>query len=650
MASLNPQTLINDNLSYFSLNGGGTSGQLANPSIITSVSAVETLGVDTGFTMKFESSFGENSIIQNGAGIILDNGPVKLSVQNDVKVNGVLKVENTAGTQGLSITSGTINTVIAAKDGLPTITLQNVDNSIAISNDLRVGGSISLGNVTDATTITADYLSFSGSSGQIGGILQNGTNIYVGAGTNLVGSGMKFDTQGNATLPGDITSSRSSTNHGGNLIAKADNITASLTAKGSTIAPTGNGFLLSSINNVDPNVETLNAIQLSAINGTATSEITSLNGRLDIQATNKSVQAQATNGNVNLKTTTAGDIVLTSADEFFLQTVSTANITTGNTFSVTTNSGNIVLDAANQSFIDSNVLTNITSSDTVQLSAPHVNISSADLNLTSVGSIDLSGTTNITGTTNVTGNINLNAGSGTLQLTAPTTNVNGNLAVTGAITGQITPSNPFRIVNSPNRLALFCDSADSSSIRINDNPGTSGTPAKRLALFTGTSAYVHSDGATGRTLILSGADQINFQTPLLTQNGSALIGTVVNTPLYSGSATLFNNQFWKYTCRNPSLSQGVAVAPTQTTPIPAGIYSIQSSSFSYQNETRSCGGILSFTGGTSGTAAGWTFSSSSRSYVDDFQWLEGTSDGGFQFNFRTGGGGVTFTIVIVRIC
>lgn len=649
MASLNPQTLINENLSYFSQNGGGTSGQLANPSFMSSVSAVETIGIDAGFSMRFENGLGENSIIQNDAGIILENGPVNLKVQNEVAVRGVLRVENTAGNQGLTISSGAVNTVIAAKDGLPTITLQNVDNSIAISNDLRVGGSISLGNTTDSTTITTDYLSF-GSSGQIGGILQNGTNIYVGAGTNLVGSGMKFDAQGNATLPGDITSSRSSTNHGGNLIAKADNITASLTAKGSTIAPTGNGFLLSSINNVDPNVETLNAVQLSAINGSATSEITSLNGRLDIQATNKSVQAQATNGNVNLKTTTAGDIVLTSADEFFLQTVNTANITTGSSFTVATTTGNIVLDAANQFLADSNVLTNVTSSDTVQVNAPHVNILSGDLNLTSTGSIDLSGPTNITGATTVTGNINLNAGSGTLQLTAPTTNVNGNLNVTGTILGTITPANPLNLYNGPNRLLLYCDSGNISQIRIAEAPGTSGTPAKRLIVWTGANSYVHSDGPDGKILILSGMDSVNFQTPVVTQNGSPFIGGVVNTVVYSGSALLYQNQYWKFTCRNPALSRSLSPTPTSTTPIPSGIYSIQSSAFSYQNETRSCGGILSFSGGSNGTCAGWTFSPSTRSVVDDFQWLEGTSDGGFQFNFRTGGGGVAFTVIITRLC
>lgn len=649
MASLNPQTLINENLSYFSQNGGGTSGQLANPSFMSSVSAVETIGIDAGFSMRFENGLGENSIIQNDAGIILENGPVNLKVQNEVAVRGVLRVENTAGNQGLTISSGAVNTVIAAKDGLPTITLQNVDNSIAISNDLRVGGSISLGNTSDSTTITTDYLSF-GSSGQIGGILQNGTNIYVGAGTNLVGSGMKFDAQGNATLPGDITSSRSSTNHGGNLIAKADNITASLTAKGSTIAPTGNGFLLSSINNVDPNVETLNAVQLSAINGSATSEITSLNGRLDVQATNKSVQVQATNGNVNLKTTTAGDINIQSADEFFLQTVNTANITTGSSFTVATTTGNIVLDAANQVFVDSNVLTNVTSSDTVQLSAPHINVASTDLNLISTGSIDLSGPTNITGATTVTGNINLNAGSGTLQLTAPTTNVNGDLAVTGAITGTIRPSNPINLINSPNRLVISCDSGNASAIRIADASGTSGTPAKRLVLWTGANSYVHSDGPDGKILILSGIDQVNFQTPLLTQNGNALIGAVVNTPIYSGTSLLSNNSYWKFNCRNPAASYNLSPSPVGNTPLPGGLYSIQSSAFSYQNETRSCGGVLSYTGGSNGIAAGWTFTPSTRSYTDDFQWLEGTSDGGFQFNFRTGGGFVGFSVVIVRMC
>lgn len=650
MASLNPQTLINENLSYFSLNGGGTSGQLANPSFMSSVSALETIGVDAGFTMKFENGFGENTIIQNEGGIILDNGPIKLSVQNDVAVRGVLRVENTAGTQGLTISSGTVNTVIAAKDGLPTITLQNVDNSIVISNDLRVGGSISLGNTTDSTTLTADYLSFGGSAGQIGGILQNGTNIYVGSGTNLVGTGMKFDAQGNATLPGDITSSRSSTNHGGNLIATADNITASLTAKGSTIAPTGNGFLLSSINNVDPNVETLNAVQLSAINGTATSEITSLNGRLDVQATNKSVQVQATNGNVNLKTTTAGDINIQSADEFFLQTVNTANITSGSSFTVTTTTGNIVLDAANQFLADSTVLTNVTSSDTVQVNAPHVNILSGDLNLSSVGSIDLSGTTNITGATTVTGNINLNAGSGTLQLTAPTTNVNGNLAVTGSITGTIVPNNPINLANSPNRLVVYCDSGNASLIRVTDAPGTSGTPAKRLLLWTGANAYVHSDGDTGRILILNGADQVNFQTPLLTQNGNALIGAVVNTAIYSGTALLSNNSQWYFNCRNPAASYNLSPAPVGNTPLPGGLYSVQSTAFSYQNETRSIGGTLSYTGGANGNAAGFFLTPSTRSYTDDYQWLEGTADGLFRFNFKTGGGFVGFSVVIVRLC
>lgn len=650
MASLNPQTLINENLSYFSQNGGGTSGQLANPSFMSSVSAVETIGIDAGFSMKFENGLGENSIIQNDSGIILDNGPVNLKVQNEVAVRGVLRVENTAGNQGLTISSGTLNTVIAAKDGLPTITLQNVDNSIAISNDLRVGGNISLGNTTDSTTLTTDYLSF-GSSGQIGGILQNGTNIYVGAGTNLVGSGMKFDAQGNATLPGDITSSRSSTNHGGNLIAKADNITASLTAKGSTIAPTGKGFLLSSINNVDPNVETLNAVQLSAINGSATSEITSLNGRLDIQATNKSVQTQATNGNINLKTTTAGDINIQSADEFFLQTVNTSNITSGASFTVTTTTGNVVLDAANQVLVDSNVLTNVTSSDTVQVNAPHVNILSGDLNLTSVGSIDLSGPTNITGTTTVTGNINLNAGSGTLQLTAPTTNVNGDLAVTGAITGTIRPSNPINLINSPNRLVISCDSGNASVIRLADASGTSGTPAKRLAVFTGASSYVHSDGDTGRILILSGADQVNFQTPLLTQNGNALIGAVVNTPIYSGSATLQGGQYWQFNCRNPSLSNAyLNPRPTSTTPLPGGLYFVSSTSFSYQNETRSVGAILSFTGGANGTAAGFFITASPRSYVDDWSYIEGQANGTFNFVFHTGGGAVAFAITITRAC
>jgi hypothetical protein len=637
MASLNPQTLINEDLSYFG-NGQSTGGELSNPSFMKSATATENLSLESDFVMAYDNGVTQNTITQSATGVKLEKGTTKLTVGDDVKVNGVLKVENAAGTQGLTITSGTINTVISALDGLPTITLQNVDNSVAINNDLRIAGSISMGSSVDSTTVTSDFLAFNGASGQIGGILQNGTNIYVGAGTNLVGTGMKFDAQGNATLPGDITSIRSSPNHGGNLIAVANDITTTLTSKGTSLAPTGNGFLLSSINNVTPATETLNTVQMSGINGSATSEITTVNGRFDLQCTNKTLQAQATNGNLNIKTVTAGDVVVTSADEIYLQSTNQTNVTSS-AFLVTT-TGNAVLDGR-QVLLDSNVLTNISSDTLIQGQAPTINLISADLNLSAgAGTVDITGAT-----TNVTGNINLNAGAGTLQLTAPTTNVTGNLAVTGNITGTIALTNPVRVPNSPNTLILSCGSANESQIRVNGL-----TQAERLLIRTGNDSYVHSDGPSGRILILSGADQINFQTPNLTQNGSALIGAVVNTVIYTGSATLFNQGSWVFNCRNPSTSTGLSPAPTQTTPLTGGLYFVSSTSFSFQNETRSVGAILSYTGGPLGGAAGFFFGASPRSSTNDYQYIDGSIDGKFRFSFNTGGGGVTFGVTITKAC
>lgn len=637
MASLNPQTLVNADLSYFG-DGQSTGGQLSNPSFMKSATATENLSLESDFVMAYDNGVTQNTITQSATGIKLEKGTTKLTVGDDVKVNGVLKVENTAGTQGLTITSGTINTVISALDGLPTITLQNVDNSVAINNDLRIAGSISMGSSVDATTVTSDFLAFNGASGQIGGILQNGTNIYVGAGTNLVGTGMKFDAQGNATLPGDITTTRSSPNHGGNLIAVANDITTTLTSKGTSLAPTGSGFLLSSINNIAPATETLNTVQMSGINGSATSEITTVNGRFDLQSTNKTLQAQATNGNLNIKTVTAGDVVVTSADEIYLESTNQTNVTSS-AFLVTT-TGNAVLDG-NQVLLDSNVLTNITSLSTIQAQAPIINITSADLNLSAgAGTVDISGAT-----TNVSGNINLNAGAGTLQLTAPTTNVTGNLAVTGTITGTTTVTNPLNLSNPPNTLIVACGSANESVIRVSGVAQT-----ERLLVRTGDGAYVHSDGPTGRILVLSGADQVNFQTPNLTQNGSALIGAVVNTVIYNGTATLGNTQNWYFNCRNPSLSSALSPAPTQTTPISGGLYFVESISFSPGNNVRSLGAILSYTGGPGGNAAGFFFGASPRSDQYDFQYLAGGPDGQFGFNFNTGGGPVQFAVKITKAC
>jgi hypothetical protein len=242
-------------------------------------------------------------------------------------------------------------------------------------------------------------------------------------------------------------------------------------------------------------------------------------------------------------------------------------------------------------------------------------------------------------------------GSGTLQLTAPTTNVNGNLNVTGNILGTITPANPLNLYNSPNRLLLYCDSGNISQIRIAEAQGTSGTPAKRLIVWTGANSYVHSDGPDGKILILSGMDSINLQTPLLTQNGNALIGGVVNTPIYSGSAILQGNQYWQFNCRNPSLSNAyLTPKPTSTTPLPGGLYFVSSTSFSYQNETRSVGALLSFTGGANGTCAGFFINSSPRSVVDDWSYIEGRIDGSFYFVFHTGGGQVAFNVTITRAC
>jgi hypothetical protein len=638
MASLNPQTLINEDLSYFG-NGQSTGGELSNPSFMKSATATENLSLESDFVMAYDNGVTQNTITQSATGVKLEKGTTKLTVGDDVKVNGVLKVENTAGTQGLTITSGTINTVISALDGLPTITLQNVDNSVAINNDLRIAGSISMGSSVDATTVTSDFLAFNGASGQIGGILQNGTNIYVGAGTNLVGTGMKFDAQGNATLPGDITTTRSSPNHGGNLIAVANDITTTLTSKGTSLAPTGNGFLLSSINNVTPATETLNTVQMSGINGSATSEITTVNGRFDLQCTNKTLQAQATNGNLNIKTVTTGDVVVTSADEIYLQSTNQTNVTSS-AFLVNT-TGNAVLDG-NQVLLDSSVLTNITSLSTIQAQAPIINITSADLNLSAgAGTVDISGAT-----TNVTGNINLNAGAGTLQLTAPTTNVTGNLAVTGTITGTTTVTNPLNVNNSPNQLRLFCDSGSASTIRV-----IGASQLEQLFIATGNNAYVSSassSGTLGDILVLAGNNQINFQTPNLTQNGEPLLGGVVNTVLYQGAANLSNTQNWFFNCRDPSASTGLQPIPVGNTPIPGGLYFVESVSFSPGNFVRSCGGILSFSGGVGGSCAGFFFNASPRSDQNDWQYLSGTQDGRFGFNFNTGGGPVFFAVKITK--
>lgn len=592
MASLNPQTLINDRLSYYSLNGQGTDGTLLNPSVMKSLTASETLAVESDFSMLFKNGTDANTITQSTTGITLAKGNTSLTVGDDVKANGTFKVENTAGTDGLSITPGT-NTVISAKDGTPSITL-NGNNSVGISNDLTVGGNVIVGPSGDATTLTKDYLSFGGTgSVQIGGIQQSGTNVYVGSGTGLVTSGMKFDAQENATYPGDITSSRSKANHGGNLIVTADNITATLSAKGSTIVPTGSGFFLGSINNVTPTTETLNTVQMSGINGVASSQITTVNGRLDIASNNKSIQIATQNANINCQTTgVGGDINLVSVDAMDLRCVNTMNLVS---------------------------------------SGGYVNVSGNQFNVAASTGMNISTTT------------------GNIRLAAPNTNVVGNLAVTGTITGGISPSNPLNISNSGNIMTLNCGTpaADDSSIQVNE-----GSVKQPLTVWLGNNAFI--SGRTS-TATIGAPSSINFSTGALYQNSIPMLGGIVNSITYSGSATLQGGQYWLFNCRNPSASNGyLTPMPTSTDPIPAGLYFVSSTSFSYQNETRSVGSILSFSGGPAGTCAGFFFGASPRSNTNDWSYLQGNTvgalAGSFTFNFQTGGGAVAFAITITRIC